>query len=107
MTTKNSKLVSTIDPLDVDQFDCITVNDALAQGLVLLKSDLPRTDGRLSRMVEDLVENTTLNYADIVARVKAEFPSANTSTKSVASVACCMRRKGINVPLRMKLILAD
>lgn len=89
---------------DFDQFDIITVNDAIAAGLVCLKSDLPRTDGRLSRMVEDLVKTTTLNYKDIVAKVKAEFPEAKTSTKSVASVACVMRKKGIHVPLRMNLI---
>lgn len=83
----------------------LTVGEALEQGLIYLKSDLPKTDGRLSRMVEDLVKNTTMSYADIVAKVKEEFPQANTSTKSVASVACVMRKKGIPVPLRLKLNL--
>jgi hypothetical protein len=98
---------TSVDPLDVDQFDLITVNDALRMGLIYLKSDLPRTDGRLSRMVEDLVKNTTLSYTDIVAKVKTEFPQANTSTKSVASVACVMRKKGVRVPLRLKLNIVD
>lgn len=101
MTNKKNEIEVEVDVMK------LTVEEALAQGLIYLKSDLPRTDGRLSRMVEDLVRNTTLSYADIVAKVKAEFPQANTSTKSVASVACCMRKKGIHVPLRMKLILAD
>jgi hypothetical protein len=66
-------------------------------------ANLPKTDGRLSRMVEHLVRDTKMSYADIVAKVREEFPSANTSTKSVASVACVMRKKGVNVPLRLKL----
>jgi hypothetical protein len=60
--------------------------------------------GGLSRMVEDLVLNTTLSYAAIVAMVKEAHPQAETSTKSVASVACVMRKKGHDVPLRLNLI---
>ena len=67
--------------------------------------DLPKTDGSLSRRVENLVKTTTMSYTDIVAVIKEEFPHANTSTKSVASVACVMRKKGIPVPLRLKLNL--
>lgn len=86
----------------------MTVEEALAAGLVRLTSDLPKTDGTLSRRVEALVRDTTMSYADIVATIKEEFPHANTSTKSVASVACVMRKKGINVPLRLKLnVVAD
>lgn len=67
------------------------------------QASLPRTEGSLSRRVEALVRDTTMSYADIVALVREEFPTAQTSTKSVASVACVMRKKGINVPLRLKL----
>lgn len=67
------------------------------------QASLPRTDGSLSRRVESLLLNTTMSYADIVATVRDEFPQANTSTKSVASVACTMRKKGQPVPLRLKL----
>lgn len=67
------------------------------------QAGLPKTDGSLSRRVEALVRDTTMSYADIVALVREEFPNASTSTKSVASVACVMRKKGINVPLRLKL----
>lgn len=59
--------------------------------------------GDLSRRVEHLLLSTTMSYADIVATVREEFPMANTSTKSVASVACTMRKKGQPVPLRLKL----
>lgn len=69
------------------------------------RESLPKTDGSLSRRVESLLKDTTMSYADIVSTVRSEFPSANTSTKSVASVACTMRKKGINVPLRLKLNL--
>ena len=65
--------------------------------------NLPKTDGSLSRRVEKLLLETTMSYADIVATVREEFPHAQTSTKSVASVACTMRKKGQPVPLRLKL----
>ena len=80
-----------IESSEVD-VSSMTVADALAAGLVRLTSDLPQTNGDLSRLVEKLVRETTLSYADIVAKVREEFPHARTSTKSVASVACCMRR---------------
>lgn len=85
----------------------MTVADALAGGLVFLKSDMPKTDGTLSRRVEYLVRETTMSYVDIVATVRQEFPHANTTTKSVASVACVMRKAGTHVPYRLKLNLVD
>lgn len=69
------------------------------------QASLPRTDGSLSRRIESLLKDTTMSYKDIVATVRAEFPDANTTTKSVASVACTMRKKGVPVPLRLKLNL--
>ena len=69
--------------------------------------DLPKTDGSLSRLVERLVRETNMSYPDIVAEVKSQFPHAQTTTKSVASVACVMRKKGTPVPLRLKLNLVD
>src|ERR1043166_3518945 len=97
---KMSNAETVVNDVDVNE---LTVREALEMGLVRLVSDLPQTNGDLSRMVERLVRDTTMSYADIVATVKAEFPHANTSTKSVASVACVMRKKGIPVPLRLKL----
>lgn len=84
------------------------INRALELGLIrMVRPDdgLPKQMGGLSRLVEGLVRDTTMSYVDIVAKVKEEYPDANTSTKSVASVACVMRKKGINVPLRLKLNL--
>lgn len=67
------------------------------------RAALPSTGGGLSRRVEHLLLNTTMSYADIVATVRDEFPTCSTTTKSVASVACVMRKKGRSVPLRLKL----
>ncbi len=81
-------------------------HDAGYRGITSRRADLPKTDGSLSRMVEGLVRDTTMSYADIVAAVREQHPHAQTSTKSVASVACVMRKKGIHVPLRLKLNMA-
>ena len=43
-----------------------------------------------------------LGYAAIVDQVVAEFPDAKTTTRSVASVAAVMRKKGVDVPVRKK-----
>lgn len=43
-----------------------------------------------------------LGYQEIVDRVVAEFPGANTTTRSVASVAATLRKKGVDVPLRKR-----
>lgn len=99
----NKKIATAVDMSTFDIFDHLTVNDAIAQGLVFEKSDLPKTDGSLSRRVEYLVKETTMSYSDIVSTIKKEFPHANTSTKSVASVACVMRKSGTFVPYRLKM----
>ncbi len=52
----------------------------------------PASKGGLSRMVEDLVLNTTLSYKAIVDEVLKEYPDAKTTNRSVASVACVLRR---------------
>lgn len=63
---------------------------------------LPPAKGSLSRLTERLVRETTLSYEEIVAKVREEFPDANTTTRSVASVACVLRKSGVDVPMRIK-----
>lgn len=48
--------------------------------------------GGLSRFVEDMVLNTTLSYRAIVEQVLERYPDARTTARSVASVACVLRR---------------
>ncbi len=82
--------------------------DLIDEVIGSLKSPQTTTPtGDLSRRVEHLLLNTTLSYQDIVSMVRDEFPTCNTSTKSVASVACVMRKKGRPVPLRLKLNIVD
>ncbi|UWP96528.1 hypothetical protein K3X48_06005 [Aliiroseovarius crassostreae] len=56
----------------------------------------------ISRLTEKLLMDETLGYAEIVDRVVAEFPDAKTTTRSVASVAAVLRKKGTPVPTRRK-----
>jgi hypothetical protein len=56
--------------------------------------------GGLTRLVESLLMDPALSYLDIINAVIKEFPKANTSARSIASVAAGMRRKGKNVPMR-------
>lgn len=58
-----------------------------------------RTVGRL---VEELLMDEALDYAAIVDRVLADFPEAKTTTRSVASVAATLRKKGVEVTTRRR-----
>lgn len=51
-------------------------------------------------MVADLLMDPTLDYITIVRKVIERYPSAKTTTRSVASVASVMRRNGQDVPKR-------
>lgn len=54
----------------------------------------------ISRLTEKLLMDGNLGYAAIVDQVVAEFPDAKTTTRSVASVASVLRKKGATVPTR-------
>lgn len=56
----------------------------------------------IGKLVNELLMDEGLDYKSIVSRVMAEFPDAKTTTRSVASVAAVLRKKGINVPIRQK-----
>ena len=58
--------------------------------------------GSINSMVKDLLTDPNLSYEAIVDRVKAAYPSARTTARSVASTASVMRRKGEPVPMRRK-----
>lgn len=51
-------------------------------------------------LVAELLADASLSYAEIVDQVKAEFSAAQTSTRSVASTASMLRRKGHDIPIR-------
>lgn len=56
--------------------------------------------GTVGAMVKDLLLDASLSYAEIVTRVMAAHPRANTSTRSVASTAAVLRKGGTDVPTR-------
>lgn len=47
-----------------------------------------------------LVDPEAFDYPTICDIVRGEFPNARTSTRSIASVAAGLRRKGVDVPMR-------
>lgn len=54
----------------------------------------------IGSVVEQLLVNAELSYDQIVDMIREQFPDANTSRRSVASVAARLRKKGIEVPMR-------
>ena len=58
------------------------------------------TRGSVGALVKELLLNADLTYAEIVTRVMAVHPQANTSARSVASTAAVLRKGGVAVPPR-------
>ena len=56
--------------------------------------------GAIGESVATLLKDERLSYADILQMILAAHPHAATSTRSIASVAACMRRDGVEVPFR-------
>lgn len=65
-----------------------------------LLTPIPR--GAIGAMSIELLSTTDLPYDEIVARIKAEYPAAKTTARSLASVAMDLRRDGVDVPSRRK-----
>ena len=54
----------------------------------------------IGSVISELVMDAALSYDQIVSLVWAQFEDAQTSRRSVASVAARLRKSGVNVPLR-------
>ena len=63
-------------------------------------SEVKPKHGTVGALVKELLMDANLTYAEIVARVMAEHPKANTSARSVASTAAGLRKGGTEVPKR-------
>lgn len=69
---------------------------------VVESAEAPTRSGKgIGKLVESLLLDAEgFDYPTIVEMVTGEFPDAQTSTRSVASVAAALRRKGVEVPMR-------
>lgn len=57
-------------------------------------------ENTIGASVRRLLQDATLSYQDIVDLVKAAHPEAETTARSIASVASVLRKKGADVPMR-------
>lgn len=57
-------------------------------------------------LVAKLLADPALGYEKIVSRVRTEFPTAQTSARSVASTASVLRRNGHSIPIRRRVAKA-
>lgn len=55
---------------------------------------------KIGEVVSRLVMDATLSYDTIVNMIRAQFSDAQTSARSVASVAARLRKDGVDVPKR-------
>jgi hypothetical protein len=59
----------------------------------------PREYG-ITSFIKDMLFITDFSHRDIVSMVKEQFPDAETTVKSVATVAKVMRKQGVSLPTR-------
>lgn len=57
---------------------------------------------KIGAVIGEMVMDASLSYDAIVNAIHARFPKANTSARSVASVAARLRKSGVAVPMRRK-----
>lgn len=53
-------------------------------------------------LVAKLLADPSLGYDEIIKLVKSDFPQAKTTTRSIASTASVLRRKGFDIPIRKR-----
>ncbi len=61
----------------------------------------------IGSVVTDLLMDATLSYDAIVDLIHAQFKGANTTARSIASVAARLRKTGVDVPTRRKAAKGD
>lgn len=62
----------------------------------------PEKKVTIGSAVTDLLMDATLSYDAIVDLIHAKFKGANTSARSIASIAARLRKTGVDVPSRRK-----
>jgi hypothetical protein len=87
------------EPVQAPEFKGPTAEKVWVKSLTRIK---PTGDqrGLISAKVRCLLMDTSDSYKLIVEAVKAEFPDANTTTRSVASVAAELRKCGQTIAFR-------
>ena len=59
-----------------------------------------KKDGLVGPLARKLLVETDQTYPEIIEAIRAKFPKAKTTARSVASIACVLRKKGVEVPMR-------
>jgi len=62
----------------------------------------PEPKRTIGSLVQELLMDPDLGYEAILEQVKAQFPAAKTSVRSIASVAANLRKRSVDVPMRRK-----
>jgi hypothetical protein len=63
------------------------------------KAAQAKGDG-VGALARKLLVETDQGYPEIVEAIRAKFPEAKTTARSVASIACNLRKSGVDVPMR-------
>ena len=62
----------------------------------------PEPKRTIGSLVQELLMDETLGYEAILEQIKAQFPAAKMSVRSIASVAANLRKRSVDAPMRRK-----
>ena len=62
---------------------------------------------KIGSVVSEMLTSTDMAYDAIVEAIIKQFPQANTTARSIASVAARLRKTGVDVPTRRKAAKGD
>jgi hypothetical protein len=64
------------------------------------KKAAPAKGDGIGELASKLLVETDQTYSEIVEAIRSKFPKAKTTARSVASIACTLRKNGVAVPMR-------
>lgn len=90
-----------------EQPQVIHTVDLIPHGVTAEVEHYHKGKGKIGLLVKELLlDPAGYDYGFIVDAVRRQHPTANTTRRSVASVAAALRRDGVNVPKRAKNLAA-
>ena len=100
--TKSPKTFTDALPAVMQGADRDKVADVIFAAVDVIPAPTREKKVTISSVASGLLMDATLSYDAIVDLIHAKFKGANTSARSIASIAARLRKTGVDVPSRRK-----
>ena len=100
--TPEAEVTENPEPSAPDADDAPEHEQTVVEKIAAASVHGPEPKRTIGSLVQELLMDPDLGYEAILKQVKAKFPDAKTSVRSIASVAATMRKRGLEVPMRRR-----